>query len=309
MSHHHWLIVAGCTWSLVLGCTSVPSSPPATPEAIAQNSQMVSPDYSRTPVLFIHGSGLDSRTWEPMIRHLVSTGYSLDYLRAIDLVPNDGANRQAAEKFIAPAIESLLTQARTSASRAGHRETVPQRVDIVAHSMGAVSSRWYMAKMRPERVRTWVAIAGANYGTNAICPYPSPGNSEICPAFATDTAKNPLQITLNGTPDKPIDTTPYGLGKDAPRVPSIAPDQTRSVLYLTVRIEPDFWIKPERSAMIDGAGGFPITVPAGVPVQETKPGNYLFTAQVEHDPLPQHPDLIRLVFAMLTARDNPRVKP
>ncbi|MDX2240331.1 MAG: hypothetical protein NW224_06590 [Leptolyngbyaceae cyanobacterium bins.302] len=288
------VLLIGCMTGVILSCSSSSFSP------ALNSSAKALPDYSRTPILFIHGSGLDSKTWKPMIEHLVSTGYPTEYLSAIDLIPNDGSNVRAASEMIAPAVESLLTQTQVAANRAGFKGKRSQEVDLVSHSMGAVSSRWYIAKLKPERVRTWIAIAGANHGTNAICPFPSDGNSEICPAFATSSTKNPLQIALNGTPTAPVDETPYGLGRDHARVKSILPNRTRRILYFTVRIEPDRWIKPENSAVIDGAGGAAIAIPAGVPVKETSPGNYLFQAQVDHDPLPQHPDLIRFVTALLT---------
>ena len=170
--------------------------------------------------------------------------------------------------------------------------------------MGAVSSRWYAAKLRPDLVRTWIALAGANHGTQALCPFPDEASREMCPAFATKARRQAVQVALNGADGSSVDETPYGLGPDRAGVLRIAPDTTRGVLYLTVRVEPDKWIQPERSALVDGAGGVPIQVPAGVPVRETAPGNFLFEAPVEHDPLLRHPDLLRLVTAMLAARDG-----
>lgn len=295
------LLAIGILAGMVASCRQTPAAitPPASRTTIPA-------DYSRTPVIFVHGSGLNAKTWEPMLQHLVDVGYPPEYLKALNLIPNDGSNSRAAKEFIAPAIESVLQEAQTVARKAGYNGKLPQRIDFVTHSMGAVSSRWYATQMHPERVRTWIAIAGANYGGDTICPYPSPGNSELCPAFATSATKNPLQVTLNGTPNQPIDPTPYGLGKDAANVPRVPPDQTRNILYLTIRIDPDQWIKPIQSAIIGGAGGLPIKVPQGVPARDTSPGNYLFTGQTEHDLLPQHPDVFRLVETMLTVRDQPQ---
>jgi triacylglycerol lipase len=291
-------IAIACILGIILGC--------ATKGNVSPNPKSTndSADYSRTPVLFVHGSGLSSHTWQPTIEHLQEIGYPSAYLYAVELQPNDGANDRAAETFIAPAVESMLAKAKAAARNAGYSEPIPVKVDIVAHSMGAVSSRWYIAKLHPERVRTWISLAGANHGTNALCGHSGAGNQQICPAFATSAADSPLQVALNGTPSAPIDETPYGLGVDSPQVKTIPPDADRAILYLSVRIEPDGWIKPENSAVIDGAGGLPIPIPAGVPVQETSPGNYLFQGRVGHDPLPQDPDLIRLVASMLNVRDG-----
>ena len=261
------------------------------------------PDYARTPVLFVHGHGLSSADWRPLIEYLAANGYAREYLHGVDIVPNTMANVQAATSVIAPAADSLLARAKTAAQKAGYRGEVPRRLDIVSHSMGVVSSRWYAAKIRPERVRTWIGLAGANHGTQALCPFQDEASREMCPAFASNARTHALQVALNGAEGAWVDETPYGLGLDRPAVPRILPDDTRSILYLTVRVEPDSWIQPERSALLDGAGGVPIRVPAGVPVRETSPGNFLFQEQVGHDPLLLHPDLLRLVAAMLAARN------
>src|SRR2546425_12768985 len=261
------------------------------------------PDYSRTPVLFVHGHGLSSADWRPLIAHLTATGYPREYLHAVDIVPNTMANARAATSVIAPEAEALLARAEAAARRAGYSGKVSRRLDIVSHSMGVVSSRWYAAKLRPDLVRTWIGLAGANHGTQALCPFRDEASREMCPAFATNARTHALQVTLNGAEGAWVDETPYGLGLDRPGVPRILADGPRSILYLTVRVEPDSWIRPERSALLDGAGGVPIRVPSGVPVRETSPGNFLFEENVGHDPLLLHPDLLRLVAAMLAARN------
>jgi hypothetical protein len=240
-----------------------------------------------------------------LITHLVGIGYPREYLYAVDIVPNTMANVRAATSVIAPAAAALLVRANAAARNGGYRGEVPQRLDIVSHSMGALSSRWYAAKLRPELVRTWIALAGAHHGTDVACRLTDEAAREMCPAFATSVQTHALQAALNGAADAWVDETPYGLGIDRPGVPRIPPDSARSILYLTVRIEPDRWIQPGRSALLDGAGGLAIPVPEGVPVKETSPGNFLFQAPVGHDPLLRHKDLIRLVAAMLAARDRP----
>jgi pimeloyl-ACP methyl ester carboxylesterase len=262
------------------------------------------PDYARTPVLFVHGHGLSSADWRPLIEHLAGNGYPREYLHAVDIVPNTMANVRAATSVIAPAAAALLTRAEAAARRAGYSGQGPRRLDIVSHSMGVVSSRWYAAKLHPELVRTWIGLAGANHGTNVLCAFYDEAAREMCPAFGTGGRRNAVQLALNGADGAWIDETPYGLGLDRPGVPRIPSDGTRSILYLTVRVEPDSWIQPERSALLDGAGGLPVQVRAGAPVQETSPGNFLFQERVGHDPLLYHPDLLRLVTTMLTARDR-----
>ena len=284
-----WLLPA-MSLLVALACGSTASSEP--------------PDYSRTPVLFVHGHGLSSADWRPLIEHLAVTGYPREYLHAVNIVPNTMANVRAATSVIAPEAETLLARAEAAARRSGYSGKVSRRLDIVSHSMGVVSSRWYAAKLRPDLVRTWIGLAGANHGTQALCPFRDEASREMCPAFATNTQTHPLQVALNGTEAARVDETPYGFGLDRPGVARIPSDGRHSILYLTVRLEPDSWIQPETSAVLDGAGGVSLTVPAGVPAEETSPGNFLFRAPVGHDPLLNHPDLMRLVAAMLAVRDR-----
>lgn len=269
------------------------------------------PDYHRHPVLLIHGHGLGPEDWTRLVAYLQSHGYPREYLYAPTIVPNTMGNIRAATGVIAPAAEALLARSARAAERAGlvHK---PRKIDIVGYSMGAVSGRWYATKLRPERVRTFVALAGSNHGTDALCPYADPGGREMCPAFSGDREANRVQVELNGTAAEPIDETPYGVGKDRPGVRSVAPDVHRRIAYFTVRIEPDPWIKPEHSALLDGAGGVMLDLPGDLPVRETAPGNFLFLGRhsalrrVDHSSLLEHPDLHRLMTVVLVGSRTER---
>lgn len=208
------------------------------------------------PILFVHGHGANRSVFDPAIDYLRAAGYPPEYLMAVDLKPNTGPNAPAAERQIAPSVADLV--ARTGGGPAA-------KVDIVAHSMGALSGRWYTARLRPDRVRTLVTVAGANHGTDALCQPADPGSLELCPAYAADPA-HAVQAGLNGVPGTPRDETPYGRGVDSPGVPTVAPTNEREIRYVTVRIEPDKWITPARSAKLDGADA-----------------NLLFTETTDHD--------------------------
>lgn len=248
----------------------------------------------RRPVLFVHGSGLSSSSWNTMIDTFVERGYRPDWLKAVDLVPDDGANQRAAERFIAPAAERLLLNAREAARRT--QCTPPARLDIVAHSMGAVSSRWYVARIAPEKVHTWIGIAPSNHGTEALCGHSGEGNREMCPGFAA----SGLQAQLNGTMREPRDETPYGTGADARVDSRVGPTDEKRVFYYTIRVYPDQWIVPANSALLDGAGG--LRVPS-LPnyVKETTAGNFLWQEAVGHDSLPADSALVEWVAILLAA--------
>jgi len=214
------------------------------------------------------------------------------------------ANVKAAELFIAPAAEQLLRRAQAAARQAGYSREKPSRLDIVSHSMGAVSSRWYAARIDPKRVRTWVSLAGANHGSDALCNHTDDGAKDLCPAYAVNVNDSMVQLQLNGTPALPLDETPYGLGMDHDGVKRILPDASKNILYYTVRIEPDKWIKPEKSAVLDGAGGIPFEIPGGITAVQTSAGNLLVHGRLDHDTIMADSDVIRLVTALLVLRDK-----
>ena len=264
-------------------------------------------DYSRTPILFVHGHGLNAESWKNLSDYLVRhAGYPPEYLLALNIVPNTMGNKKAARKFIRPAVEKLLQRANALARRNGYTGDTLRRVNIVAHSMGAMSSRWYVARERPERVRAWVSVAGANHGTNALCEYEAydAGSADMCPAFASSRFDSSIQVALNGKPGGRQDETPYGVGADRPEAKRVPPTGEKRVYYFTVRIEPDRWIKPENSAVIDGAGGVVVETIKTLPFTETSPGNFLYRGYTDHDSLTKETDLFQFIEALFVWIDR-----
>jgi len=106
----------------------------------------------RDPVLLVHGFMSWGGDWEVLRSRLLAAGYRDSEIAAISYDSNQ-PNVAIAED-VAAAVEDL--RARTGA----------KRIDIVSHSMGAISSRWYVEELGgDERVDAWVSIAGVNGGT------------------------------------------------------------------------------------------------------------------------------------------------
>jgi pimeloyl-ACP methyl ester carboxylesterase len=238
------------------------------------------PDYDRTPVLLVHGYGGSPAVWAGMIEGLSALGYPPEYLSAVDIGFSARGNADAARSALVPAGAALLRRAERVAGQAGRARRFA-RHDLVAHSMGAVSSRLY-AKWHPERVRVLVSLAGANHGTNRLCTFEDGAAREMCPAYSLDGG---VQAELNGTAQVPGDETPFGIA--------------------------DKWILPAQSAELDGAGGVPLSPPALL--RERLPGNFsLPEVEADHDSLLGHPDVIRLVARMLASYredDTPSARP
>jgi pimeloyl-ACP methyl ester carboxylesterase len=261
----------------------------------------VAPDFTKTPIFFVHGYGLSASSWNTMISSLTDAGYPPEYLEAIQLVPDDGANIPAAEDQIALAIEAFLDSINTFLAANYPNIPLKTKVDLVSHSMGSLSSRWYAARVRPDRVHKWISLAGANHGTNDLCGRPSEGADDSCPAYAKNEQESYIQYQLNGAPYvADVDETPFGIGDDSSGVTVLPPDQTRRILYVTIRTSPDIWIDPEDSVILDGAGGVEISIPADLPATMTSEGNFLMTNGVGHDAMLSDPDTVRLVRIILS---------
>ena len=263
-------LVCGAALSAV-ACAATPPVPPGA-----------------VPVLFVHGYGADAEMFDDMIAHLRGRGYPASSLKAVELDPPVGSNVDAATRQIAPAVEELV------AAADGGPTT---KVDIGGHSMGALSSRWYTAKVRPERVRTLVTVAGANHGTDVLCGEETAGSFDLCPAFADDDAHE-VQVGLNGRAGRPADETPYSPAADGPGVPAVPADDARAVRYVAVLVPDDQWIHPPASSGLSGAG--PVTaLPAGVAVSQPSPGNLLFGEPTGHDEILQHEGFFALLDSLL----------
>ncbi|MRR37485.1 hypothetical protein EG829_23085, partial [bacterium] len=222
--------------------------------ALASVGGCASEDYAKTPVFFVHGHGMSPESFNAMIAHLEKAGYPRIYLRTINLQPNNGANIPAAQMQIRPAIEQYLSEINEVLKKRRPDIAPKTKVDLLSHSMGALSTRWYAAKLHPERVRVWLSLAGANHGTNALCPFFDPGADDLCPSYAKNEKQSHIQFHLNGKPHVPdVDETPYGIGADSAGVRAIAPVDNRKILYATIRNTPDVWMVREESPVRDGA--------------------------------------------------------
>ncbi len=296
------LVVFGlCVAALIVWIVPMPANQP-------RSSNLSTSEL--TPVLFVHGLGANSEIWKRLQRHFRSLGYPEEYLAAVDLDPPDGSNTRAAELWIAPAVDRLLARAGDHARTSAHGSSPPAKVDIVAHSMGALSSRWFAAKIEPQRVRILITIAGTNHGSNAVCGWDNDGASDLCPAFAKSPDESPIQIALNGLPESPTDETPFGIGEDGNPDIRVAPDPERRILYLTIRIAEDQWITPQHSAILDGAGALQVESVASPSFEETSRGNFLFVGgagrlfrRVNHDSLLDDPMVAVFVGDILSGSD------
>lgn len=105
------------------------------------------------PVLLVHGIDDSSRGFSAMRARLARGGWA--EVDAIDLTPNDGSS----------GIPALAAQVQRGVERLRAR-TGAAKVDVVAFSMGALVTRWYLMRLGgATAVRKFVSLSGPHHGT------------------------------------------------------------------------------------------------------------------------------------------------
>jgi triacylglycerol esterase/lipase EstA (alpha/beta hydrolase family) len=111
------------------------------------------PALAQDPILFVHGYLESASLWNTMIARFEKDGYSKSFLSAYSYNTSQ-SNKVDAEKEVKSHVESLL------------KATKASKVDIIAHSMGSLNTRWYIKFLGGEsKVDDWVSLGGPNHGT------------------------------------------------------------------------------------------------------------------------------------------------
>lgn len=107
----------------------------------------------RNPVLFVHGLSSSASTWNTWINKFKADGYHASELHTWSYDWKK-SNATTGAKLI-DKVQDVLDA------------TGATKVDIVAHSMGALSSRWYLKNGGgTATVDDFVSVAGVNHGTD-----------------------------------------------------------------------------------------------------------------------------------------------
>jgi triacylglycerol lipase len=106
------------------------------------------------PILFVHGWSGSASNWNTMIGRFEKDGYPKSYLSAYSYNTSQ-SNKVDAEKEVKSHVESL------------EKATGASKVDIIAHSMGSLNTRWYIKFVAggEANVDDWVSLGGPNHGT------------------------------------------------------------------------------------------------------------------------------------------------
>jgi triacylglycerol lipase len=123
--------------------------------AAAAASMLVGPAVASAadPILFVHGWNSSGSTWNTMISRFAADGWTSSQLNNWSY--NTAQSNVTTASQVRSRVDSII--AATGAAK----------VDIVTHSMGGLSSRYYLKNLGgTAKVDEWVSLGGPNHGTD-----------------------------------------------------------------------------------------------------------------------------------------------
>ncbi|MFP8960684.1 esterase/lipase family protein [Streptomyces nanhaiensis] len=137
-------LAVAATAASVLALTLQAPAAAASPSAYGPGSN---------PILFVHGWNSSGSTWNTMAERFRADGWPAGHLRQWSY--NTSQSNATTAQQLATEVDRLL--AATGASK----------VDVITHSMGGLSSRYYAKNLGgAAKIDAWVSLGGPNHGTD-----------------------------------------------------------------------------------------------------------------------------------------------
>lgn len=139
------LVSAAVAAAGVLCAVQLPVSAQASDGPTAQGPE--------NPILFVHGYSGSGSNWNAMAANFTADGWPSSYLDQWSY--DSSQSNVTTAKQLSTEVDRLL--AATGATK----------VDLVTHSMGGLSSRYYLKNLGgTSKVDAWVSLGGPNHGTD-----------------------------------------------------------------------------------------------------------------------------------------------
>lgn len=156
------------------------------------------PELLHDPILFVHGYGGSGSNWQEIQAKFKADGWLDEELYAYNY-SFLSSNAVVAEE-IRGQVDDIIAS------------TGAAKVDIIAFSMGSISSRYYLRNLGgTAKVDAWVSVAGPNHGTDTAgsCSFVPCREIEIGSAFlvALNAGDETPGLTRYGTWRSPCDMT------------------------------------------------------------------------------------------------------
>jgi triacylglycerol lipase len=134
--------------------TTTTTSSTTTSTTASTTTTVVTPP-AHDPIVFVHGWNSSGSIWSTMISRFEADGWAAGdlYAWSYDYNQSNATTAQQLGTFIT----SVLAQ-----------HPGATKVDLVSHSMGGLSTRWYVKFVSGglDRVDEWVSLGGPNHGTD-----------------------------------------------------------------------------------------------------------------------------------------------
>ncbi|WP_406365088.1 esterase/lipase family protein [Streptomyces sp. NBC_01546] len=146
------------------------------------------------PIVFVHGWNPDTSPWETMAGRFEADGWPTSHLDQWTYNATQPNATTAAR--LADEVERVLDL------------TGATKVDVITHSMGALSSRYYLKNLGgAAKVDAWVSLAGPNHGTDtaqwcggAPCIEMRPGSDFLSALSSGDETPGSSRYATWGSP-------------------------------------------------------------------------------------------------------------
>jgi triacylglycerol lipase len=107
---------------------------------------------AHTPILFVHGYTESSSLWKAMVGKFEKDGWGKSELT--NWTYNTSQSNVTTAKEVATKVSEIKSK------------TGAAKVDLITHSMGALSTRYYIKNLGGEStIESWVSLGGPNHGT------------------------------------------------------------------------------------------------------------------------------------------------
>jgi triacylglycerol lipase len=111
------------------------------------------PTLTHNPILFVHGWNSSSSAWNTMVSRFQADGWTTPELNNWSY--NYSQSNATTASQIATKVDSIL------------KATCATKVDLISHSMGGLSTRYYVKNLGGgAKVDEWVSLGGPNHGTD-----------------------------------------------------------------------------------------------------------------------------------------------
>lgn len=188
-------VTSGAITSAAFGTATVTAS-------VEGRTATVSVSVKHDPIIFVHGFASSGQIWGTMIGSLVADGW----------LASDLTNWS----YDTPISNATIAQQLKVKADSVLAATGALKVDIISHSMGALSSRYYARELGgSDKIEAWVSLGGPNHGTSTanLCGLQSclemrPGSSFLTSLNTSDETPGAPRYGTWRTPCDNVTTPP-----------------------------------------------------------------------------------------------------